>query len=181
MRKLLLALALTAALESAALACSCIMPRTADDARARESVRYAARDLVAIVEAEAITEYRWGRPGEQVRVRRTLFGKAPRTLRIERGPSASDASCDLLLTRGKRKVLMLRRGKGGTYQMQGLCSDFLTSEEYLPMVIEEARRASGMPRRGGERASICPSPRSQRRGVSLRSLPPEPPRSSSST
>jgi hypothetical protein len=129
MRKLLIALALTAGIESAALPCSCVVPSSLDDARVSSSAREAAQGLVAVVEAEAITGYGGG-AGEQVRVRRTLFGKAPRTLRIERRPSASSASCDLLLERGQRKVLMLRRGNGGTYRMQGLCDDFLTSERY---------------------------------------------------
>jgi hypothetical protein len=155
MRKLLLVLALTAGLESVALACSCIAPGPPEESRAE--ARHAVQGLVAIVEADVLTEYRPGGAGEQVRVRRTLFGKAPRTLRIERGSFASSASCDLLLERGRRKVLMLRRGKGGTYQMQSLCSDFLTSERYLPMVIEEARRPS--PSKAGERASICPPKR----------------------
>jgi hypothetical protein len=156
MRKLLIVLALTAGIESGALACSCIAPGPPEESR--PFAREVAQGLVAIVEAEALTEFR-GSAGEQVRVRRTLYGKAPRTLRIERAPYASSASCDLLLARGQRKVLMLRRGKEGAYRMQGLCDDFLTSERHLPMMIEEARRSSGMPRRGGERASTCPPKR----------------------
>jgi len=94
MRKLLVALALTACAEGAALACSCIAPGPPEESR--PFAREVAQGLVAIVEAEALTAYR-GNAGEQVRVRRTLFGKAPRTLRIERPPYASSASCDLLL------------------------------------------------------------------------------------
>jgi hypothetical protein len=157
MRKLLLVLALAAGAESAALACSCIVPAPPEQSRAE--ARHAVQDLVAIVEADVLTAYRPGSAGEQVRVRRTLFGKAPKTLRIDRGPFASSASCDLLLERGKRKVLLLRRGKGGAYQMQSLCSDFLTSERYLPVVIQEARRTRATPGKAGERASICPTKR----------------------
>ena len=154
MRRLLLALALTVTAEAAALACSCIAPGTPEESR--PFAREAAQGIVAIVEAEAVTEYRPGSAGEQVRVHRTLFGEAPATLRIERGPFASSASCDLLLTRGERKVLVLSRGSVGAYQMQSLCSDFLTSERYLPILIEEARRSSGIPGKAGERAHNCP-------------------------
>lgn len=145
MRKALIGLALLAGLESAALACSCMPPGTPEQSRA--SAREAVRDLVAIVDAEALSEYRWNGPAETVRVRRILFGEAPRTFRIERGLLASSASCDLLLTRGQRKILILtktRKRSGGapTYRIQSLCSDYLTAERYLPMVIEEARRAT---------------------------------------
>lgn len=154
MRKIVLSLALLAGAESAALACSCIAPSPPEESRA--DARQAVQGIVAIVEAEAITEYRPGGPGEQVRVHRILFGEAPQTLRIERREFASSASCDLLLNRGERKVLILRRGEGVAYRMQGLCSDYLTSERYLPITLEEARQS---PNEAGERAAACPAVR----------------------
>ena len=157
MRKLLIALALTACAESAVMACSCIAPGPPEESRS--FAREVTPGLVAIVEAEALTEYRPGGAGERVRVRRTLYGKAPRTLRIERREFASSASCDLLLERGQRTVLVLRRGTGGAYRMQGLCDDFLTSRSHLPILLDEARRSAGKPRKAGERASLCPERR----------------------
>lgn len=153
MRKFLLGLALIAGAESAALACSCIMPPPPEEARA--DARQAVQGIVAIVEAEALTEYRPNGPGETVRVHRTLFGEAPETLRIERREFASSASCDLLLAPGQRKVLILRAGAGGTYQMQSLCSDFLTAEDYLPITLEEARSAAGGPAEPSGPAPKC--------------------------
>ncbi|HEX8214926.1 MAG TPA: hypothetical protein VF582_05585 [Allosphingosinicella sp.] len=162
MRRLVLALALAAGLESAALACSCIALSGPDEARLQ--ARDIAPNVVAIVEAEALTEYQHvpgaeSGLGEQVRVHKILFGQAPKTLRLSRGPMPSSASCDLLLNKGQRKVLILSRGRDGEYGMHDLCSDQLTSEIYLPIMVEEARRLSGMPRRGGERADNCPKPR----------------------
>ncbi len=108
--------------------------------------REIARDVVAIVEVDVLSEYRPHGPGELVRLRRTLFGQAPRTFRIRRGPDASDASCDLLLRKGQRKVLILSKPAGNSftgrrYAIQSLCSDFLTSDRgYLRVLLQEARR-----------------------------------------
>ena len=146
MRKLLLGLSLILGLEAAALACSCVAPESPQASRgiAREVVRNA----VAIVEVDVLSDYRAGRggAGEAVRLRRTLFGSAPKTFRIQRGPSASDASCDLLLRKGQRKVLILskpvgNRFTGRRFQIQSLCSDYLTSDRgYLAVTLQEARR-----------------------------------------
>lgn len=155
MRKTLLGLVLLVGVESAALACSCMAPGSPEESRAH--AREVAPGIVAIVEAEAVTEYRPGTGGEQVRVNRTLFGSAPPTLRIERGEFASSASCDLLLNRGERKVLILSKGEGGVYRMQSLCSDYLASDRYLPILLEEVRRSAGAPDKAGERADKCPA------------------------
>ncbi|HEY0627116.1 MAG TPA: hypothetical protein VGD10_10330 [Allosphingosinicella sp.] len=151
MRKLIIFIALLVGIEGAALACSCVPPGTPEESR--DEARYAVRGVVAIVEAEVLSEYRPGGLGEQIRVHRTLFGEAPQTFIIERSSFASSASCDLLLNRGERKVLILAGGDGGIYRIQNLCSDYLTSERYLPIVLEEARLSS---RRAGERAANCP-------------------------
>lgn len=154
MRKLVLAAALLAGVEGAALACSCIAPGPPEESRGH--AREAVQGIAAIVEAEALSEFSHGGVGEQVRVHRTLFGQVPPTLRIERPPHASSASCDLLLSRGQRKLLILTPGEAGAYRMQSLCSDFLTAERYLPILLEEAARGSEGSSRAGERADNCP-------------------------
>lgn len=149
MRSFFYALLLIAAAESAALACSCIAPGPPESMR--PMARQAVERAVAIVEADVLSEYRVGGPGERVRVRRILWGEAPPEFRIARGEFASSASCDLLLTRGDRKLLIVypvRQGDGlgrplgpGRFTIQDLCSDFLLSDRgYLQVTLEEARR-----------------------------------------
>jgi hypothetical protein len=114
--------------------------------KSRGAARQAVGNAVAIVEVDVLSEYRPGGAGELVRLRRTLFGKAPKTFRIQRGPFASDASCDLLLRKGERKVLILsqpvgNRFTGQRFQIQSLCSDYLTSDRgYLSVTLQEANR-----------------------------------------
>ncbi len=144
MRKLVVALSLLIGVEAAALACSCIAPGTPE--QSRSLAREATRNAVAIVQVQALSEYRPGGPGELVRVHRTYVGKAPRTFRIERSDFASSASCDVLLTKGQRKVLILSRPEKptrgtATYRIQSLCSDYLTEPMFLPITLQEARRA----------------------------------------
>ena len=143
MRHLGLGLLLFASLEAAALACSCLPPRSPETSRA--AAREAVANAVAIVEVDVLSEYRPGGAGELVRSRRVLFGKVPRSFRVQRGPFASDASCDLLLRKGQRKVLIVskptgNRRLGTSLQIQSLCSDYLTSDRaYLAITLEEAR------------------------------------------
>lgn len=144
MRKFLIGLSLILGVEAAALACSCMAPESPEKSRpiAREVVKTA----IAIVEVDVLSEYRMGGPGERVRLRRTLFGTAPKTFTIDRGPSASSASCDLLLNKGQRKVLILSKPAGNRltghrFRIQNLCSDYLTSDRgYLAVTLQEARR-----------------------------------------
>ena len=149
MRTFVYAVLLIAAAESAALACSYIAPGPPEEMR--PMARQAVERAVAIVEADVLSEYRVGGPGERVRVRRVLWGDAPTEFQIARGEFASSASCDLLLTRGERKVLILypadggdglgRRLGPGRFTIQSLCSDFLLSDRgYLDITLEEARR-----------------------------------------
>ena len=144
MRKLLLSLSLVLGLEAVALACSCAAPAPPEASRAM--ARQAVGTAVAIVEVDVLSEYRPGGAGELVRLRRTLFGSAPKSFRIQRGRFASDASCDLLLRKGQRKVLILsspagNRLTGRRFRIQSLCSDYLTSDRgYLAVTLQEARR-----------------------------------------
>jgi hypothetical protein len=144
MRRLLTGFVLFAAAEAAALACSCVPPGTPAESRA--AAREALRGAVAIVEADVLSQYVPGGSGEQVRVRATLWGKAPREFRIARGRHASCASCDLLLPAGQRRILLLRPAPNGwfgarRFTIQSLCSDYLfTDRRFLPLTLQEARR-----------------------------------------
>ena len=161
MHKLLLFLLLALAAEGVALACSCVRPGTPEESR--PLARQVVLGAVAIVEAEALSEYRPGGLGEQVRVHRVLWGEAPREFRIARTAFDSGASCDLLLAPGERTLLILypvgARGDGmgrrlgpGQFRIQSLCADFLLSEPgHLQVLIEEARRRGNASPPRGER------------------------------
>lgn len=142
MRHVLIGLALVAAAETAALACSCLAPAT--PAQSRPMAREAVREAVAIAEVQVLSGYRPGGAGERVRVRKLLWGKAPGAFRIERSGFASSASCDLLLVPGQRKRLILYpaadpRQRGRAFRMQSLCSDYLLDGRFLAVTLQEAR------------------------------------------
>jgi hypothetical protein len=145
MRKVISALVLAFFAEAAALACSCIAPGPPEESQ--RHARAVARGAVAIVEVDVLSahDHRLAR-GEQVRVRRTLFGKAPATFRVNRPAFPSSASCDLELRRGERRFLVLYDAGAAArrkrqYRIHGLCSDFLVGiPRYRAMLIEEARR-----------------------------------------
>jgi hypothetical protein len=124
---------------TAAWACSCIRPAT--PAEAGPMARAALEQAVAIVEADVLTGYDTGRrAAERVRVRRVLWGSAPRTLTLIRRSFASSASCDLLFEAGQRRIMILYRAGDGGFRPHGLCSDFLVRPDYLPVLLREARR-----------------------------------------
>ena len=144
------------------------MHRARHAGRFRAFAREAVRNAVAIVEVDVLSEYSPGGDGELVRVVRTLWGEAPREVRLARSEFASSASCDLRLARGQRKLLILSRGQGGRFVMQNLCSDFLLGDGgYLDVTLDEARRRGEAPLRLAKGAS----PRG-RRGTSRSSRPP---------
>ena len=156
MRKALAFLLLVLAGESLALACTCVAPDPPEKSRpyAREAVARA----IAIVEAEALTEYRSGGAGERVRVHRVLWGEAPREFTVARREFASSASCDLLLTPGEPRRLILYPAESasfgddeasGDFAIQSLCADFLVSDGgFLDVTLDEARRRPGGVERG---------------------------------
>ena len=111
------------AFESAAIACSCMA--TDDPVRLRELAANAAQGAVAIVEAETLSEFHPGGPGERLAVRRVLAGHAPQRIQIERGPMASGASCDDLFSLGQRKLVILYRTPASTYHVSNLCISLL--------------------------------------------------------
>jgi hypothetical protein len=142
MRKFLYGMMLVAAAEGAALACSCIAPGTPEQSRGL--ARDAVRNAIAIVEVEVVSGYRPGSIGEEVRVRRLLWGRAPNSFGIERRAIPSSAACDLLLTTGQRKVLILypaATGRHRRFVIQNSCSDFLVNTRgHLAVTLQEARR-----------------------------------------
>ena len=133
------------AAETVAIACSCMAPGSPE--QSRPAAREAVRNASAIVEVDVLSGYdQQYRRGERVTVRRTLFGRAPARFEVYRLNSPSSASCDIELTRGERRILILypapRRMWGQTrYRIQSLCSDYLTERSrYLPVTLQEARR-----------------------------------------
>jgi hypothetical protein len=107
MRHFILALLFVAGAEAAAIACTCIMPPT-DAAERQQLARDVAAGAVALVEVELASPYdaRTGR-GERLRVRRTLAGRAPATIELERDRIPSSAACDLEFSRRGQRALVL--------------------------------------------------------------------------
>lgn len=134
MKHAVLALLLIAGAETAALACSCVMPPR-EAAERQRLVREVARDAVALVEVELAEPYdgRTGR-GERLRVRRTLAGRAPASVEIERGRAPSGAACDLVFRPGNRVLVLLYpprrpvRSPGPRYRVSSSCTTHLLAD-----------------------------------------------------
>jgi len=140
MGKLLIALLLVLGCEATALACSCVPPSPPE--QSRQAAREIVQGAVAIVVVQALRDFEFasGR-GERVRVLRTRWGRAPKQFEIQRRASASSASCDLLLSKGQRKTLILYPAGVGRYRIQNLCSDYLVGTPgHLAVTLQEARR-----------------------------------------
>lgn len=124
MKRLAVCLAIFFALESAALACSCL--GTDDPAELSRLGREAAEGAVALVEAEALTSFEATGTGERMRVVRTLAGSAPATFTVKRRRHPSSASCDVLYRVGERVIVILyppvTREEPGTFRTSGLCT-----------------------------------------------------------
>jgi hypothetical protein len=144
MRKLLLAAAAALAMETAALACSCALPSGPREVRA--TAAGVTRGAFDIVEAEVLTVYdQRRRRGEEVRVHRSLFARAPARFRVDRPGPPQDGACDLVLNAGERRILVLYAGNWfnrlrGRYRIHHLCVDFLMRERsYLDVLLQELR------------------------------------------
>ncbi|HLL31629.1 MAG TPA: hypothetical protein VK403_11580 [Allosphingosinicella sp.] len=146
MTRLLLPLLLFLAAETAALACSCIMP-PADPAQRRAHVREAARGALALVEVELLVPYdrRRGR-GERLRVRRTLAGRAPAAFEVERNHVPSSASCDVEFQRGGRTLVLLyaprARGRAAMprYRVSASCTGLMLADPaFRTLLVAEIR------------------------------------------
>lgn len=137
-RALLLAVFILFGGATAAVACSCLMPRS--PAEAAHLARSTLQGAVAIVEADVLTGYvERSRTGERLRVRRVLWGRAPASLTLARVGSPSSASCDIEFRPGERRVVILYRRPAGL-EPHNLCSDYLVRGAYLRVLLREARR-----------------------------------------
>jgi hypothetical protein len=145
MRLLLAALLLIAA-ETAAFACSCMRPSSPEEVQ--RLARDVAQGAIALVEVDVLSAYDRRRSrGEQVRVRRVLAGRAPRSFEVERLNFPSSASCDLAFTRGHRTTLILypaqQRSRTGTprYRISGLCTSHLMEEPRFQATVRSSIRS----------------------------------------
>ena len=147
MKKWIFAATALLAAETAAIACSCIA--TDDPVELRRFGTDAAQGAVALVEAEALTSFEATRTGERMRVIRTLAGNAPAEFQIQRGPSPSSASCDVLYEVGHRALIILYPAEGvatgaPVFRTSGLCSvHMLEKPEFRDSLI---RAMSTLPR-----------------------------------
>jgi hypothetical protein len=134
--------------ETAALACSCVS--TDNPTELRRLAAEAARNAVAVVEADTLTAYDPATgAGEQMRVVRTLVGQTPAQFTIERRGQPSSAACDTEYGAGTRAQLILYPASAPSasetpvYRVAGLCSVHLLDK---PVFREALLRA--MSRRG---------------------------------
>ena len=152
MRYSVLAVAAALAIETAALACSCLA--TDDPAQLRELAADAAENAIALVEAEALTSYQATGTGERMRVQRTIAGRAPAEFLIERRGIPSSASCDVLYETGQRTVVILypsdtTAGALPVYRTSGLCTVHLLDKPVFRDAV--AAGIGPAPANGGER------------------------------
>lgn len=146
MRNWLIAPVALVALETAALACSCLA--TDDPAELRRLAPDAAQGAVALVEVETVQSYAESNgAGEQVRVVRTIAGSAPPRFRVQRTHLPSSASCDILYEPDERYVMILYPAAGSTYRVSGLCTAHLLDK---PAFVDAVTELIG-PGRAGER------------------------------
>ena len=132
------------AVPTAALACSCM--NTDNPVELRAFAADAAKDAVALVEAETLVTYEAsGRAGESMRVIRTLAGQAAPNFRIAREHFPSSASCDILYEKGQRAVMILYPVASDAtgeqvYRTSGLCTGLLLDK---PAFRDEVARHIG--------------------------------------
>lgn len=107
--------------------------------------REVLRDAAAIVDADVLSAYdeRTG-SGERIRVRRLLWGRAPAALTLARDGYPQSAACGIAFRAGERRIMILYpagpRARGAGLRPHGLCTDYLTRPDYLPVLLREARR-----------------------------------------
>lgn len=137
-------------IEAAALACSCM--DTDDPAQLRTFAAEASANAVALVEVEALTSYETTPAGEQLRVVRTLAGRAPPQFTVERRGVPSSASCDVLYAQGEKALVILYPATGAAgsqpvYRTSGLCTVHLLDKPvFRDSVADSIRAASGAER-----------------------------------
>lgn len=145
-RRLLALLLMLAAVESAALACSCVPPPR-DAAQRRALARDIATGALALVEVELVTPYERPGRGERLRVRRMLAGRAPALFYVERSGPPSSASCDIEFGRGVRSLVVLYppeqpvNSRGPHYRLAASCVTYLlTDAAFRAALIREFGR-----------------------------------------
>ncbi len=149
--KIWIAAAAFLSIPTAALACSCLA--TDDPQQLTSFAADAAKGAIALVEVETLLAYQDSKgAGDRMRVVRTLAGEAQAEFRVERGKFASGASCDLLLDRGQRAVVILYPATPASsgspvYRISGLCTGVLLDKPVFRDAV--SRRIGGA--RPGER------------------------------
>ncbi|HEX8572784.1 MAG TPA: hypothetical protein VF759_08535 [Allosphingosinicella sp.] len=142
MRHKLLALLLAAAAETAALACSCRQPPDSDSGRRRLAAEL-AEGAAALVEVELARPYddRTGR-GERLRVRRTLAGRAPPVVDLERHGRPQSAACEQEFAPGRSRIVILYPPLrlGGGHRVASSCTTFLLADPPMLEAVTEAMR-----------------------------------------
>jgi hypothetical protein len=147
-----IAAAALVSLEAAAIACSCVA--TDDPAQLRTMAAETAKDAVALVEVETIVPFHESKgAGDQMRVLRTIAGRASGEFRVERGPFPSSASCDQLFDKGQRSMVVFypairAGGEAPIYRISSLCTGLLLDRPLFRDEIVRRIRAASLP---GER------------------------------
>ena len=152
MKNLILAGAALVAIETAAIACVCVGPLTAEERR--EAASRIAAQAVAIAEVELAEplDHKSMRP-ELYRVRQVHVGSAPAQFRLERDFTRSAdgkvlmrmTSCDVTPPEGKpMTVVLYPSATAGSYRIGGTCDHlFINSPGAVALVREAARRTAG--------------------------------------
>ena len=137
------------ALPTAAYACSCVA--SDDPVELKRYAGDAATNAIALVEAETLTVYQQGGPGETMRVVRTLAGNAPTDFRIERGRFPSSASCDILYEKGQKALIILfppEKPASGVYRTSGLCTGMMLDKPAFRDELVRILASKSTPERG---------------------------------
>ena len=151
MKHWLIGAAALVGIEAVALACSCI--NTDDPAQLRRIAADAAKNAIAVVEAEALTSFEATRTGEQMRITRIIAGNAPVHFKLERQELPSSASCDVLYNVGDRAVMILYPATGSTagtalFRPSGLCTVHLLDKPIFLKAVIDAVGSVGRRTRG---------------------------------
>ena len=139
------------AIESAAIACSCIA--TDDPAELRKLAGEAAKDAIALVEVETMSAYdSTTAAGEVMKVTAVHGGTAPERFRIERGAFPSSASCDILYEPGQKTLVILYQstahGALPFFRTSGLCTAHLLERPVFRDELVRLMRGSARGQRG---------------------------------
>ena len=146
MKHFALTAVLTVAVQTAALACSCI---DSNDPAELRSFAAESKNAVALVEVEVLKGYDPATgQGEIMRVVRIVAGTSPTQFQIPRSGPPFGASCDVEYRAGQRaEVILFPAAEPGSYRTSGLCTALLLEK---PAFRDELIRLIGA-RAAGER------------------------------